>query len=407
MFKPTKQLSKIEFVALIAMMFATIAFSLDAMLPALPDIGRELSPQSPNNAQLIVTSFILGIGIGTFFTGPLSDTFGRKSVILLGATIYISASTLAYFSTSLELILLARTLQGLGAAAPRIASLAIIRDLYSGREMARIISLGMMIFTIVPAMAPLMGTGIIAISGWRSIFLIFILFSITTTTWLWIRQPETLEKTNRRPLRLRPLRQALAELLKHPIVRIAILVQTICLAILFSMLATVQPIYEITFNKGDSFPYWFGLVALLSATGSLLNAALVTTLGMRRIITWSLILQIMFSGMMIYVSSATLSLDVQFAFFVSWQIYVFTMAGTTMGNLNSIAMEPMGHIAGITASAVTGFATMGAALIASPIGLLFDQSTLPLSVSLFCLSIVGVSFMTLMSKIDVQITRAI
>lgn len=388
------------------MMFATIAFSLDAMLPALPDIGRELSPQSPNKAQLIITSFIIGIGIGTFFTGPLSDTFGRKSVILLGAIIYIFTSALAYFSSSFELILLARILQGLGAAAPRIVSLAIIRDLYTGREMSRIISLGMVIFTIVPAVAPLIGVGIIAISGWRSIFLVFILFSIITTVWLWIRQPETLEKPNRRPFRFSLLRKALVELFKHPIVRIAILVQTICLAILFSMLATVQPIYEITFKKGDSFPYWFGVIAILSATGSLVNAALVTKMGMRRIVTWSLILQFIFSGIMIFVSNAMLSLEVQFALFVSWQTYVFTMAGTTMGNLNSIAMEPMGHISGTAASAITGFATIGAALVASPIGLLFDQSTLPLSISLFLLSIFGIILMTIMSKIDIQITRA-
>jgi len=383
------------------MMFATIAFSIDAMLPAFPDIGAELSPQSPNRAQLILTSFILGMGLGTFVTGPLSDAFGRKPVIIIGAICYIGSSAAAYFSTSLDAILFFRMLQGISAAAPRVVSLAIVRDLYSGREMAQVISLAMMVFTVFPAFAPLIGVGLIAISGWRSIFLAFIVFAMVSTIWMWIRQPETLRLADRRPFEIRLLLHAVREMFAHPTVRLSIFVQSICLGILFSMLASVQPIYDITFNKAESFPYWFGAVAIIAGSGSLINAAIVINIGMRRIVTWSLLCQIILSAIVILVSiSESGQNSAHFPLFLFWQIYVFFMAGTTMGNLNSIAMEPMGHIAGMAASIISGIGTVMAALIAVPVGLLFDGSTLPLSIGICLLSIAGFGLMICMSRIE-------
>lgn len=396
-------MSRVEFIALIAMMFAAIAFSIDAMLPALPEIGRELSPQALNHAQLILTSFVLGIGIGTFFTGPLSDAFGRRNVIVAGTALYIFGAAIAYFSTSLEVVLFARVLQGLGAAAPRIVSLAVVRDLYSGREMARIVSVAMMIFTIFPAFAPLIGAGIIALSGWRSIFLAFIVFAMIYVSWMWLRLPESLAVENRRPFRGPLLWSAIQEMFAHPSVRLSICVQSLCLAILFAMLSMVQPIYEVVFERADSFPYWFGAVAVVSASGSFVNAALVVRIGMRRMVTWSLGLQIIMAGVMIPIGVAGLDTDVLFALFVIWQAYVFFMAGTTMGNLNAIAMEPMGHIAGMAASTISGIATIVAAAIAAPIGLTFNGSLFPLTLGIFCLSALAFVLMLAMARVEEQL----
>ena len=171
-----KRLSRTEFIALMGTIFATVAFSIDAMLPALPEIAAELSPQDANRAQLILTSFVLGMGLGTLVVGPLSDALGRKRVILMGAALYLIGAALAFVAPSLEMILLARVIQGLGASGPRVVSLAMIRDLYSGRAMAQIVSYAMLIFTIFPAVAPLIGAAIIAGFGWRSIFVAFLVF---------------------------------------------------------------------------------------------------------------------------------------------------------------------------------------------------------------------------------------
>ncbi len=394
------RMSRGEFVALVAMMFATIAFSIDSMLPALPEIGAQLSPNDVNKAQLILTSFVLGMGIGTFFTGPLSDAFGRKPVIYVGSALYILAAAVAWTSSSLEMLLIARVVQGIGSAAPRVVAMAVIRDLYSGREMARIVSIAMMIFTLVPAIAPMLGAGVIALTGWRGIFASFIVFSLITIFWMGLRLPESLAVENRRPLRLPLMMDAARQMFAHPTVRVSILVQTLCLGMLFTMLTMVQPIYDIIHDSAESFPFWFGFVALMSGSASLLNAALVIKLGMRRIVTWVLGAQIVFTTSVIILNTADLSPSVSFAVFVSWQTAVFFMAGMTMGNLNAIAMEPMGHIAGMAASVIGAISTVFAAAIAAPIGLLFDGSIAPLAAGILTMSTLGFGLMLHMGQIE-------
>ncbi len=393
-------MSKGEFVALIAVMFATIAFSIDSMLPALPEIGAELSPHDVNRAQLVLTSFVLGMGLGTFFTGPLSDAFGRRSVIFAGSALYIAAAAVAWASPSLELVLAARVLQGIGAAAPRIVGVAIVRDLFSGREMAKLMSLAMMIFTIFPAFAPLMGSGIIALVGWRGIFAAFILFSVVSIGWMALRLPESLAPENRRPFRAPMLWDAVRQMVTHPTVRLSIAVQALCLGMLFSMLTMVQPVYDKVFDRADSFPVWFGAVALVSGSASVLNAALVVRVGMRRMVTWSLGGQILLSGLVLIVGRIGLPGDALFFVFVGWQASIFFIAGTTLGNLNAIAMEPMGHIAGMAASVIGAISTVIAAAIAAPVGLLFDGSLLPLSLSIFTLASIAFALMLAMGRIE-------
>ena len=186
------RLGRVEFVAMMAMLVATVAFSIDSMLPALPQIGENLTPDAPNRAQLVVTSFIFGLGLGTLLTGPLSDSFGRKPVLLTGAGVYMAGAALAWAAPTLELMIAARIVQGLGAAAARIVAMAIVRDLYSGRDMARLMSFVMMVFTLVPAVSPLAGSGVIALAGWRAIFLTFILFALASSLWLSLRLDEPL-----------------------------------------------------------------------------------------------------------------------------------------------------------------------------------------------------------------------
>jgi DHA1 family bicyclomycin/chloramphenicol resistance-like MFS transporter len=396
----TDRMSRGEFIALIAMMFATIAFSIDSMLPALPEIGAQLSPDDLNKAQLILTSFVLGMGIGTFFTGPISDAVGRKPVIYGGASLYILASAVAWASSSLELVLAARVVQGLGAAGPRVVAMAIIRDLYSGREMARIVSIAMMIFTLIPAVAPLLGAGVIALVGWRGIFVSFILFASVIVIWMAVRLPESLKPEYRRPFRLPLMVAAVKEMFAHPTVRLSILVQSLCMGILFTLLTMVQPIYDVIHDRADSFPFWFGVVSLIAGSASLLNAAVVVRVGMRRIVTWALGVQILITSTVILMNMTNLSPNGSFALFVFWQTTLFFMAGVTMGNLNTIAMEPMGHIAGMAASVIGSIATVLAAAIAAPVGLLFDGSILPLTTGILIMCVLGFGLMLHMGRIE-------
>ncbi|MCJ8332972.1 MAG: multidrug effflux MFS transporter [Epibacterium sp.] len=366
-----------EFIVLIAMMFACIAFSIDAILPALPDIGGSLSPKDPNRAQLIIAAFILGMGIGTFFTGPLSDAFGRKPVLLWGLALYGIAAIAGYFAQSLDVILITRVLMGLGVAAPRVVAVAIVRDLYAGRDMARIISLAMTIFTIVPAFAPLLGTGIIWISDWRGIFIAFAIFGAIIAVWTALRIEEPLAVEDRRPLSLPLIWGAVREMAKYPAFRLPLLCLALCQGMLFTMIVLVQPVYDVVFDKAESFPLWFMGVALISGTASYVNARIVVRLGMRKVVIWSLGLQTIASALMLLSTQLDLG-TAAFPLFLLWQVSVFFMVGVTMGNLNSIALEPLGHIAGIGASIMGAVSTVLSAVIAAGTGQMFDGTLVPL-----------------------------
>lgn len=373
---PPFKMSRTEFVALMAMMLASVAFSIDAMLPALPEIGAELAPHRPQNASLILSFFLFGLGAGTFIAGPISDAFGRKLVILSFVALFIAGALLAWISPSLEMVLFGRVLQGIGAAGPRVIALAIVRDRFSGRQMAQITSLVMMIFTLVPAVAPLLGSFIIAWTGWRGIFLAFVLFSLLYSTWMMLRLPETLPTQARRPLRLGLMFGALQEMAAHPVVRLSIFVQTLVAAMLFLTLMLVQPVYDTVYGRADEFPFWFFAIALIAGTASLLNALLVIRLGMQRLVIYTLGAQILVSGSMVVFDLGVGPYG--FYFFVLWQTFMFFQAGLTIGNLNALAMEPMGHIAGMAASVIGAVSTVGAVMISGPLGtiLAVDQHTL-------------------------------
>ena len=195
------RLSQGELIAMLALLFATVAFSMDAMLPALPEIAAALTPANANRAQLVLTSFVAGMGLGTLFAGPVSDAIGRKRAMGIGFSIYLLAACAALFANSLELLLAARFVQGLGAAGPRIVGTALVRDLYQGREMARITSVVMMVFMIVPAIAPSLGMVFSRALGWHGVFYAFIGFGLAGWLWFALRQPETLPPPARRPLR--------------------------------------------------------------------------------------------------------------------------------------------------------------------------------------------------------------
>jgi len=391
---PAKPISQAEFVAIIAMLFATIAISIDAMLPALPDIATALSPDAPNAVQLVVTSFVLGMGIGTLFAGPLSDAFGRKRTIMFASALYALAALACYFAPTLETLLIARVVQGIGSAGPRIVSIAMVRDLYKGREMAKVLSFAMMIFTVVPAIAPLMGQGIIAIADWHAIFLAYIAFSGITMVWLGLRQPETLPVPSRRPLAMTTLWAATKEMFLHRPVVVSIMVQSLTLAALFATLSSMQGIFEQRFDRADSFPLWFAVIALASMSGSLLNSRIVMRLGMRRVIVATFAAQASLTLISLAaVGSGLLPESLAFPLHLIWSIGLFSMMGLTMGNLNALAMEPVGHIAGLAASVMGAISTIFSVLLAIPVGLAFNGTVLPLLLGVSVLLLAALALM--------------
>jgi MFS transporter, DHA1 family, multidrug resistance protein len=398
-FNPTRPLRFGEFVALMALLTATVAFSIDAMLPALPTIGQELSPDSPARGQLVITTFVLGLGLGTLICGPVSDAYGRKSVLLAGIALYVAGAVLAMRAGTIETLLAARFLQGLGAAAPRVVATAMVRDLYSGRAMARVTSIIMTLFVLVPAVAPSVGAGIIWLSDWRMIFLAFMGFGLMAGLWLMLRQPESLAPEHRRRLGARLIWAALVEIVKNPAVMVYVVALTFAFAPLFAWLSNLPMIFEDVYDRAATFPFWFAATALVAGTASVANAKLVMRLGMRRIATWAFAWQAGISVVFLGLIALGLPEPWDFGLFFVFMCSAFFSIGLTFGNLNALALQPLGHMAGIGSSVVMSLPTIGSALIAVPISLAYDGTPRPLIIGMILCASAALALMLLARRI--------
>ena len=391
-------ISLTELVAVLAMMSATVAFATDAMLPAFPDISAELSPDAPNRAQLLIGSFMAGLGLGTLFSGPLSDAFGRQRIAAAGSVLIVIFAMVSAFAPSLEILLAARFLQGIGSAGPRVAAMAIVRDLFRGREMAKIMSFVIFVFTLAPVFAPSIGWALAWAFGWRSIFVSFAVFTLLSTGWLMLRLPETLAPEHKRPFRPGKLIEGVREIFSIRRVVLAMGAQTLVFAILMSSIMSSQQVFEDVFNQGAHFHLWFGLMAILAAASNLMNARLVMRYGMRSMVKWALICQ---GGLTFVVlllnASGTLPQSWIFPLGFVWYTSVFYLAGFGIGNLSSLAMEPVGHMAGLAASIISAIATVVSIAIAIPIGQAFDGTLVPLTAAVVLLAALAV---LLVLKID-------
>lgn len=377
------RISTAEFVAIMAMLVATVAISIDGLLPALSIITEELTPLRPNNAQIILSSFVAGMAIGTLIVGPLSDSYGRKPIIYGGAFIYILTSVVCVVSQSLELIMVARFLQGVGASAPRVVAQALVRDFYKGREMARISSFIMIVFALVPAVAPLLGSFVMFAFDWRAIFFMFIAFVAISTTWMGLRINETVSKENRVKFNLRNLVSAFREILSNPLILTAVITLVFAYSILFVGIFLIQPVFERVFGRPETFPYWFAAIALLAASSSYVNARLVRRLGMRMLTNIAFRTQVGLSTTILLVFGLGY-FDGEFGFFcfLFWMFSIFFQAGLTMGNLTALAMEPVGHIAGTAASLISAIATIGSVFLAAVVGQFFDGTPIAMIVGI-------------------------
>ena len=364
-----KVLRPAEFVPLVALLMSLVALATDAMLPALPAIGRDLGAPRPNDVQYVVTALFLGLGLGQILYGPLSDRTGRKPAIYAGLAVFMAGCLVSIFAPTFEMMLAGRVLQGIGVAGPRIVVMALIRDLYEGPRMARLMSFAMAVFILVPAVAPALGQGILWLSGWRAIFATFFAIAVVAFAWLALRQPETLPAARRRPFSPRAVGRAVREILG---IRAA-LGYTLATGFVFSpfiaYLSSAQQIFQEGYGVGALFPLYFGVLALAIGVASLVNGRLVMQYGMRRLsnaAAWGITLAslVAWAGAFAFDGLPPLWL------FMSYLMAVFVCVGLVFGNLNALAMEPLGHIAGVGAAVVASLSTF----ISVPLGALVGQS---------------------------------
>lgn len=365
-----------EFVGLMASLMAMTALSIDVMLPALPLIREDYGVADVNSQQLVVTLYVLGFGAGQLFYGPLSDRFGRKPVLGFGLLLYAAASFWCMMASSFEGLLAARFLQGVANAAPRVIAVAVIRDTYGGRRMAEVMSFVMIVFIIVPAIAPAIGSVILLAGEWHTIFGFLGLVSVAILAWTTLRLAETRPPALREPLSIRWLAGAFRQTLTTRQTFGYTMAVGLVFGGMMSYVNTAQQIYVETYDVGAAFPILFGLVAAALAAAAVINSRLVMRVGMRRMGHSALV---GFVGVaLLHLALEVLAGPLPIWLFVAVMMGQLFCFGFIMPNLNALAMEPMGRIAG-TASSFVGAVTTGlAALLGWIVGQAFDGTALPL-----------------------------
>jgi DHA1 family bicyclomycin/chloramphenicol resistance-like MFS transporter len=383
-----------EFVALMAFTMSLVALSIDAMLPAFPEMARDLQVTAANDIQLVVSMLFIGLAIGQLFYGPLSDSIGRKPAIYIGFVLFILGSLLSMMASDFSTMLAGRLLQGIGTAGPRTVAVALIRDRFHGSEMARVMSLIMTVFILVPIFAPALGQAILLLAGWRTIFGAFIVLALATQVWLSLRQPETLPKDQRRPFTLQGITAGFHEVIKSRLAMVYTLVAGCVSGAFLSYLNSSQQIFQVQYGQGKLFPLYFGILAVSVGIAALVNSALVMRFGMHALVHRALLLMMTLSWLFLVIVWAYDGHPPLWLFMANC-LTLFFCIGILWGNLNSIAMEPLGHVAGTAAAVIGSSTTLLAVALSFLVGQAYDGTLFPLALAFVSLITISVLLTTI------------
>jgi DHA1 family bicyclomycin/chloramphenicol resistance-like MFS transporter len=373
-------------------MISLVALSIDSMLPALSYIGHDLGAVKPNDNQLVVSSLFLGLAIGQFIYGPISDSTGRKPAVLVGLVLFVFGCILSIVSESFTMMLAGRVLQGIGAAGPRTVMIAMVRDKYAGRDMARIMSFVMVVFIIVPVLAPAIGQSILLIGPWRMIFVMLLSLAVILSVWFALRQDETLTVPLRAPLSLYRIYTAVKEACTNRISLGYTLAGGMVFGAFIGYLNSAQQIFQEHYGLGKLFPVYFGALAMFIGISAFLNGRLVHRFGMRKLSMCSQSIAVIVSFVFLALG---LSMDASLPLwmFMAWALVIFLCLGVLFGNVNALAMEPLGHIAGTGASVVGSLTTFVSLFFGTIIGQSYNGTVLPVIGGFAVLGVVSLLIM--------------
>jgi MFS transporter, DHA1 family, multidrug resistance protein len=385
-----QKLRPAEFIALMATLSAMVALSIDIMLPSLGSIATELGSKNPNHQQFIIFGFFAGLTLGTFIFGPISDAFGRKPTIFAGLVLYAIGSLICVTAKDYNMFLAGRVLQGFGAASPRIVSIAMVRDGFAGAAMAKVMSFVMSVFMIVPILAPSLGVVILEFASWRYLFSGLLVAALLAGAWLALRQPETLPMEKRTPFRFTTLMASAIEVIKNPVSFGYTLAVGSIFGAFTTYLSTSEQLFVGQYGQGKAFALWFAGLSMALVVSQVLNGRNVMKLGMRNITFYAVVASIGISAVMLLVTYIFAGQPPLWAVGVYFVATLFC-CGLLFGNYNALALEPMGHIAGMASAVSGGFSSLFAISIGAFAGSQYDGTFYALAVVFLVASLVALA----------------
>ncbi|MBF0347132.1 MAG: multidrug effflux MFS transporter [Magnetococcales bacterium] len=368
---------QMEFVPLMALMISMVALSIDIMLPALEAIGDDLGTTHPNDNQMVISFLFFGFSVGQLFFGPLSDSIGRKRAIFMGLALFMAGCVISLVAVDFATMLLGRFLQGIGAASPRTVSTALIRDMFAGRQMARITSMVMTVFILVPVIAPALGQGVLVIGHWRILFGLMLLLALIVCIWFGLRLPETLHPSKRKPFSFGRLRGMVWTTCCNRITLGYTLAMGLIFGAFIGYLVSVQQILQQQYALAARFPLYFSLLALCVGAASMTNARLVMKWGMQPLVRSALTFQIVISTTVLLLFHNGMT-QLPLSGLMAWGGGCLFCMGILFGNITALAMEPMGHQAGVAASVVGALSSFISMSLGTGIGQMYDGTVIPL-----------------------------
>lgn len=378
-----------------AMLLALNALAIDTMLPALAEIGQFYEVENANDQQLVIFAYILGFGIPQLFFGPISDRFGRKGLLQISLIGYSVTAFMCMAANSFEILLGIRFLQGVFSAGARVIAGAVIRDVTSGRVMAKIMSLVLTVFMIVPILAPGLGTIVMHFTHWKWTFGVLGVAGFMTFFWTLLRLPKTLPADKRRSLDLKSITSAYWTVMTTRVTVGYMAASGIIFGALFAFIGASEQIFDVAFEKGEKFWLWFAIIALMLAIANFVNSRIVERIGMRRISHGVMLAFIVLSITNLMAMQVTGENFYVFLILFSLTFACFGMMGA---NFASLALEPLGAMSG-TANAAYGFAT---STVSSLIGLIvarqFDGTITPILSGFLALGIASLLVVLLTEK---------
>lgn len=390
-----REISRPEFIALIAALMALNSLAIDVMLPALPAMGEALRVADENERQYVLTSYLVGFGIAQLFFGPLADRFGRRPPLMVGLAIYIAAAALAVIAPNFYTLLIMRFVQGVGAAATRVVGQSAVRDRFAGRAMGEVMSLIFMVFMVIPVVAPAIGQVLLFSGHWELIFLFMAGLAGVISLWAYLRLAESLAPENRRPLHPRVVAQGFGLVFSNRSALFYGVSSIFVMGALFGFIGTAQQIYVDIYGLGAWFPVAFAGVAGLMSLSSFLNSRIVGRFGMRRVAHTALLGFAVMSGIWLTLALQDMLPFTAFMIIFSLTMFSFGMVGS---NTQALAMEPLGAVAG-TASSVFGFMqTVGGAAIGAWIGAHYDGTVVPTATGYFILALISIGCVLIAEK---------